>query len=221
MKIYTMLFTTLVSIFSFHCFGQENYVIASAETRKTPLKFDNKSSEDLVVESYYVEEVINMPFGKRTTKYEVSKLDMVNTYDLGPNNTRIVTPKYKKTKVKESEISIQSKDLADSTEVAIKPIKVEVTASAAATKYANVDIVSTYAKVLDKGDESADMLKKVADKAYFDGEWVLAVKYYSQLFNINADLEAVYYYRYAQSLKATNQTEKGNEMMQLFEEKNL
>lgn len=219
MKTYVIL-TAIVFTFSLSCFGQstdrapDNLAIENATVRS-----DNSPKENLVIVAYYVEETINMTFGKRITKYEVSKLSMVNTYDLGPNNTRVVTPIYRKAKVKN--VALQSKTLIDSSVVKIEPVNVEVIPPTEIPTYLTIDVVDTYAKVLDKGYKSVEMLTKVADRAYFEGDLVTAAKYYEELFVMKSDLDAMYYYRYAESLKGINQMEKANEAMLLFESKNV
>lgn len=221
MKTYEALFIAIVFVFSFSCFGQskdnalQNMIIENATVRS-----DNSSKENRVIVGYYVEETINMTFGKRVTKYEVSKLDMVYTNDLGPNNTRVVTPIYRKPKVKRVDLVLQSKTYIDSSAINIKLIKVEVVAPTEDPKYLMIDVVDTYAKVLDKGYKSVEMLTKVADRAYFDGDLARAAKYYEELFIMKTDLDAMYYYRYAESLKGINQMGKANEAMLLFESKN-
>lgn len=221
MKTYETLFIAIVFVFSFSCFGQskdnalQNMIIENATVRS-----DNSSKENMVIVGYYVEETINMTFGKRVTKYEVSKLDMVYTNDLGPNNTRVVTPIYRKPKVRRVDLVLQSKTYIDSSAINIKSIKVEVVAPTEDPKYLTIDVVDTYAKVLDKGYKSVEMLTKVADRAYFDGDLATAAKYYEELFIMKTDLDAMYYYRYAESLKGINQMGKANEAMLLFESKN-
>ncbi len=89
-------------------------------------------------------------------------------------------------------------------------------------EYIEVDIVQTYERVMGKGYKSDAMIKKVADRHFFNGDLVLAAQWYTELFDcLPSELEAVYYYRYAQSLKAVNQPEKATEMMKLFESKSL
>lgn len=221
MKTYEALFIAIVFVFSFSCFGQskdnalQNMIIENATVRS-----DDSSKENRVIVGYYVEETINMTFGKRVTKYEVSKLDMVYTNDLGPNNTRVVTPIYRKPKVRRVDLVLQSKTYIDSSAINIKPIKVELVAPTEDPKYLTIDVVDTYAKVLDKGYKSVEMLTKVADRAYFDGDLATAAKYYEELFVMKTDLDAMYYYRYAESLKGINQMGKANEAMLLFESKN-
>lgn len=214
-----------MSVLSFHIYGQTTNDIAMTSTSKNAAsKAEPVPKDDLVIVGYYVEEVINMTFGKRITKYEVSKLDMVYTNDLGPNNTRTVTPIYRKAKVKKVNTalaSLQSKSIIDTSAIKIEPVKVEVTAPAEEPKYISIDIIDTYAKVLDKGYKSAEMLTKVADKAYFNGDLVMAAKYYEELFTTTSDIEPMYYYRYAQALKAINQKDKADEMMRMFEMENI
>lgn len=215
MKTYEVPFIAIVFIFSSNCLGQVSSH-ASAISGS-----DNTSKDGLVIVGYYVEETINMTFGKRITKYEVSKLSMVYTNDLGPNNTRVVTPIYRKPKIKTVDIALQSKTFVDSSAVNIKPVKIEVIVPVEAPKYLTIDVVDTYAKVLDKGYKSVEMLTKVADRAYFDGDLTTAAKYYEELFAMTKDLESMYYYRYSQALKAINQEGKADEMMLLFESKNI
>ena len=155
MKTYWVLFIAFVFNFSFNCFGQsKDSAPAITAIDNATVRSDNSSKENLVIVGYYVEETINMTFGKRITKYEVSKLDMVYTNDLGPNNTRVVTPIYRKPRVKRGDIALQSKAVVDSGVTNIEPIKVEVIAPTEDSKYVTIDVVDTYAKVLDKGYKS-------------------------------------------------------------------
>lgn len=224
MKAYVRYFIATMSVLSFHIYGQTtNDIAMTSSNGNAASKSETAPKEDLVIVGYYVEEVINMTFGKRITKYEVSKLDMVYTNDLGPNNTRTVTPIYRKAKVKKvnTALALQSKNIVDTSAIKIEPVKVEVIAPTEAPKYISIDIIDTYAKVLDKGYKSIMMLTKVADKAYFNGDLVMAAKYYEELFNMTSDLESIYYYRYAQALKAINQKDKADEMMRMFESENI
>ncbi|QOG03006.1 hypothetical protein [Flavobacterium sp. MDT1-60] len=223
MKTYAVKITTIACVFSFSCFAQRaaSNTPVIAPIANAHSQSDNKSDNDLVLDYYHVEETINMTFGRRVVKYEVSKLDMVNTYDLGPNNTRTVTPVYRKAKVKPTEIAMLSKAIKDTVSTSIAPVKVAMIAPAQKAKYLTVNRTKTYMQVIDKGYASADMLKKVADQHYFDGEMTAAAKYYAQLLEMSPDSEASYYYRYAQSLKEIGQTEKANEIMVVFENKNM
>ena len=223
MKKYEAILCTLAFVFSLGCFAQRtNHASASPATGKTTLLTDSLSNDDLVIQSYYVEERINKLFGGRIITYQVSKLDMVDTYDLGPNNTRTVIPNYVKRKPKVAPNAIEAKTLVASSSVSVEPVKVEITAPAPTTsKYVTVNMVDTYEKVIDKGYKSIDMLKKVADRFYFEGNLSAAAGYYTQLFEEAKDLEVIYYYRYAQSLKAINENEKANTLMKRFKSETL
>ncbi|QLC66708.1 hypothetical protein LPB248_10535 [Flavobacterium sp. LPB0248] len=223
MKKYEAILCTLAFVFSLGCFAQRtNHASASPTTGKTTLLTDSLSTGDYVIQSYYVEERINKLFGGRIITYQVSKLDMVDTYDLGPNNTRTVIPNYVKRKPKVAPNAIEAKALVASSSAPLEPVKVEVTApSAISSKYVSVNVVDTYEKVIDKGYKSIDMLKKVADRFYFEGNLSAAAGYYTQLFEETKDLEVIYYYRYAQSLKAINEDEKANTLMKRFKSETL
>lgn len=223
MKKYEAILCTLAFVFSLGSFAQRtNHASASPATGKTTLLTDSLSTGDYVIQSYYVEERINKLFGGRIITYQVSKLDMVDTYDLGPNNTRTVIPKYVKRKPKVAPNVIEAKTLVASLPASVEPVKVEVTAPASiSSKYVSVNLVDTYEKVIDKGYKSVDMLKKVADRFYFEGNLSAAAGYYTKLFGETQDLDIIYYYRYAQSLKAINEDEKANALMKRFKSETL
>lgn len=242
MKAYVIYFTTIISVFSIKSFGQDTKNSSIIVTKGSVVsKTDNTTKDDRVIVGYYVEETINAAFGKRVTKYEVSKLDMVYTNDLGPNNTRVVTPIYRKTKTRTVQgipftktldtvaetirpvvvDVITPAEIRNNAAETVKPVAVNVIPPSEGQKYLTIDVVKTYAKVLSKGYKSIEMLTKVADRAYFEGDLTTAAKYYGELLNMNTKLDAMYYYRYAQSLKGINQVKKGEEMMRLFESKNM
>jgi hypothetical protein len=223
MKKFALFCTAIGSVFSYSCFAQSNVKTLT----------DASSKNDLAVVSYHVEERINMNFGGSIRTYDVTNLNLITPKDLGKNNIRIITPKYGKINAKAVAVETVSSGGIKSTVEAIKssarvnatvatPPKEKVLAAPDVTRdYVNIDIVGTYERILDKGYKSVDMIIKVADKHFFAGDMTLAAKWYTELFNNKTDLEAVYYYRYAQSLLDTGQTAKGNEMMKVFESKSL
>ncbi|MES2573627.1 MAG: hypothetical protein V4572_01670 [Bacteroidota bacterium] len=222
----TFFFIAIISVFSLSCFAQGTDAVSSNSKKgNTSLKSDNlAANEDYAIVSYHVVEKI----GGNVTTYNVSNLNLINKNDLGPNNSRVITPKYGKVKIKakpKAEDSIEVPKIAfDSTIDTEKLIKENELTPPPAKKleFIMVDIMSTYERILDKGGyESLEMLKKVANNRYFKGELREAYKWYSQLFAKTSDLEIVYYYRYAQVLKSVGQTNKANEMMKVFENKKL
>ena len=85
--------------------------------------------------------------------------------------------------------------------------------------YAYIKAVSTYERVAEKGYKSEDMFQKLGNSYYFNGELDKSAKWYDELFKMNPNQEPEYCYRYAQSLKAIGQTDKANEMLEIFHQK--
>jgi hypothetical protein len=220
MKNYTLLLAAIAGIFSFNCFAQDNKgVAADAKWGSTVVMSDKMSDNQFKVVSYHVEEKINQTFGSSTSTYTVSNLSLVNTNDLGPNNSRLVTPNYIREKVAVVASNLSNTPTKIIGEVALKTIKIDTIISKEKKTSIKINILNTYERVLNKGYKSVEMLKKVADRSFFDDDLIMAAEWYCQLFEITTDLEPVYYYRYAKSLMAINQMEKANEMMKLFENK--
>lgn len=224
MKNYAPLLIAIASVFSFGCFAQHNNSGPdNMEMGNAQFTSDRMSGNGLAVVSYHVEERVKMAYSSNITTYNVSSLSLVNTNDLGPNNTRIITPKYGRAKVETVALDYEQPKVPipiNVIPIAVVSINIPVVSVRKVTSV-NIDILSTYERVLDKGYKSVDMLKRVGNGRFFDGDLTIAAKWYSQLFDITTDLEAEYYYRYAQALKSISQTEKANEMMAIFENKNL
>lgn len=214
MKKCAHFFVAIANVSFFCCFSQQNN------------QNDISNNQQLAVVSYHVEERVNMNFGSSITTYDVPSLDMVNSYQLVGDNVRIITPKYA-TIISKTEKVDKAKENNQEAVVSLAPIvqnKIitdEIVKEEQKSDHVNIDVVGTYERVMDKGYRSVDMLTKVADRHFFDGNLILAAKWYHELFENETDLEAVYYYRYAQSLLAVGQTDKGNEMMKIFETKSL
>ncbi|NMH29156.1 OmpA family protein [Flavobacterium silvaticum] len=84
------------------------------------------------------------------------------------------------------------------------------------TKYAYIDATETYERIVEKGYKSPEVLTKLANSYYFNSQFDKAAKWYGELFAMTNDVEAEVYYRYAQSLKATGNYAKSNDMMNAF-----
>ncbi|MFH6996241.1 tetratricopeptide repeat protein, partial [Flavobacterium sp. FlaQc-48] len=85
--------------------------------------------------------------------------------------------------------------------------------------YAYIEAIKTYERVADKGYKSEDLFKKLGNSYYFNSDFEDAAKWYTELFAMNPSPEAEYYYRYAQCLKSTGQTDKANKILQEFNAK--
>lgn len=229
MKNFTPLFVALACAFSLGCFAQHSDGdMADAGGPSPSINMD----DEMVVVSYHVEERINMKFGSRITTYDVKSLSLVNTTDLGPDNTRVVTPIYGKAKPKPQAESLvpavasaafaaTEKPMAPVNFVTppMPPVEKKIDPSKTATTSVKIDLINTYERVLDKGYQSIDLLKKVGNSRFFDGDLVTAAKWYTRLFELTTEVETEIYYRYAQSLKAVKQMDKANEMTAIWEKK--
>lgn len=86
-------------------------------------------------------------------------------------------------------------------------------------KYAYVDAIKTYERLFEKGYKSVDMLQNLGNAYYFKADLEGAAKWYTELFALTQDVDAEYYYRYAQSLKAIKDYKKADAMLAKFNEK--
>ncbi|MCW2121140.1 OmpA family protein [Flavobacterium sp. 7A] len=83
--------------------------------------------------------------------------------------------------------------------------------------YAYIDAIKTYERLFEKGYKSQDMLLKLANAYYFNGDLTNAAKYYKALFSVTTDFTPECFYRFAQSLKAIKEYGKADKMMAKFD----
>lgn len=83
-------------------------------------------------------------------------------------------------------------------------------------EYAYIDAITTFEKVAEKGYVDEKMLQRLGNAYYFNGELTKALKWYEALFAMNMQQEPEYYYRYAQSLKASGNYQKADETLETF-----
>ena len=86
-------------------------------------------------------------------------------------------------------------------------------------KYAYVDAIKTYERLYEKGYKSPEMLLKLGNAYYFNAELEKAAKWYGELYATSPEQEPEFYYRYSQSLRATKDYAKADEMMNKFNAK--
>lgn len=84
------------------------------------------------------------------------------------------------------------------------------------TNLAFVDALEIYEKVVAKGYENQDLLKKLGDAYYFNAQYVKAGKWYKELFELNPEMPAVYNFRYGQTLKAQGDYDNADIWLQKF-----
>lgn len=216
-----ILFIYLISMgstFVFNCYSQKNKNIVASEKMDS----SNKAGQKIIakdVKEYHVEENINMKFGGYTTTYVVTDSSLVNKYDLGPNNTRVVTQQYKK--------KIQVVDVPNEKTIempkTVQPLN-DITIPNITTPNINekhngiayIYMIKTYQRIADKGYKSVEIFRKLGNAYYYNSEMEKAVKCYIELFAMTTDLEPEYYYRYAQSLRSIGKNDKANEMLEKY-----
>ncbi|MEA9415917.1 tetratricopeptide repeat protein, partial [Flavobacterium sp. PL02] len=86
-------------------------------------------------------------------------------------------------------------------------------------QYAYIDAIATYEKVAEKGYKDQEMFQRLGNAYYFNGELTKAAKWYQALFEMNPEQEPEYYYRYAQTLKATGDYAKADKTLESFNKK--
>lgn len=220
-------------MFSFGCFAQKAKPSKIDEKPKAVQKVpdtlidDEKPASAIAIKSYYVEENINQKFGGHTLTYEVPTLNLINKYDLGPNNTRVITPKYTDVKPPNSPAEANKSFLkpTDVKKNEMEPINANVTIQqykeeelpkndmAESEKYLYVYLIKTYERVAEKGYKSVDIFQKLGDAYFFLGEYPKSVKWYEELFKMTSSVDSEYYDRYAHALKKIGQQEKAAEII--------
>lgn len=84
-------------------------------------------------------------------------------------------------------------------------------------EYAYVDARKIYVNLAKKGYESPEIFKKIADSYYFNGEYEDAASWLQKFVDkYPNDVTAEYYFRFAQSLRAINDYEGADKMMNAF-----
>lgn len=205
-NILTTCIISIGSVFIFNCYSQKN---KSIPTNKTEQKIIAKD-----ITEYHVEENINMKFGGYTTTYVVTDSSLVNKYDLGPNNTRVVTQQNKK-KIQVVDVPVEKKIEAQKTVLPTNTIVIP-TVTERHNGIAYIYMIKTYQRIADKGYKSVEIFRKLGNAYYYNSEMEKAVKCYVELFAMTSDLEPEYYYRYAQSLRSIGKNDKADEMLEKY-----
>jgi hypothetical protein len=137
MKKNDIIYLATFSIFLFKGYSQESMRnddgLAIQQSNMISQNYQDSDGEaETYIKYYHVVETINMKFGGSITSYNVSDKSLIRTNDLGPNNTRVITPKFgekkirttkEKTTTESPKRSIVNKTVVERT--ADKPKKVE------------------------------------------------------------------------------------------------
>lgn len=87
------------------------------------------------------------------------------------------------------------------------------------TKYAYVDPIKTYERVAAKGYKSVELFQKLGNSSYSNFKLDKAAAWYGELFAMTTDLDPIYYYRYAESLRFICQNEKADAVIEKLKSK--
>lgn len=83
-------------------------------------------------------------------------------------------------------------------------------------KLAYIDAIKTYEKIVKKGFVNAEICCKIGDAYYFNANYKIAAEWYQKAFSLTSELNPEYYYRFAISLKSSNQLEESDKYMVQF-----
>ncbi|BFP39691.1 OmpA family protein [Flavobacteriaceae bacterium GF1] len=89
-------------------------------------------------------------------------------------------------------------------------------------EYSFSPAIDIYKRVLEKGYESADLLKRLGNSYYFNAKYEEAAPIYKQLITTYGDNDSIitpdFYFRYAQTLKTLGEDEDADKMLATFSE---
>jgi tetratricopeptide (TPR) repeat protein len=209
MKNYIFIYIIIVSVFLNSVSAQKAKIapanIKMQESKTVPKTIRKTTSADVKI--YHVEENINNKFGGHTTTYDVLDSNLINKTDLGPNNTRVITPRVAKEEKIIKEIILEKIPVIES-------IPIEKN-----NDYAFVFMIKTYERIAEKGYKSVEMFQKLGNCYFYNSEMEKASRWYCELFEMNTDLESEYYYRYAKSLRSIGENDKASEILEKLNQK--
>ncbi|MBT8262250.1 MAG: PD40 domain-containing protein [Bacteroidia bacterium] len=84
--------------------------------------------------------------------------------------------------------------------------------------FAFMDARDAYIKAVESGYRSVNVLSRLGDSYYFNGEYADAAKWYGALFAYSEDIDSEYIYRYAQSLKTIGKYATADRIMDKLNE---
>ncbi|RZS93101.1 OmpA family protein [Aquimarina brevivitae] len=85
-------------------------------------------------------------------------------------------------------------------------------------RYEYIDAQQSYLRVLEKGYRSAELFKNLGDSYYYNSQFAEAQKWYKELIESypKEEIEANYFFKYAQCLKSQEKYEEANTYMEQF-----
>lgn len=154
-----------------------------------------------------IENSVKSPSTNISQKVDINNLDQENKKTETP---LVPAPKEKLNQTAITLNTLNKIENSNKLSISDKPKKVDTSAF--------VDIIKTYERVVEKGYEPIEILKKLADSYFFNNELEKSEKYYGKLFKKTTDLEPEYYYRYSAALRSKGQIEMADQYLKKFNE---
>ena len=82
------------------------------------------------------------------------------------------------------------------------------------------EAIKIYSKIVEAGNETPEVLEKLAQANYYNANYAQANIWYSKLVSLNQNLKSEDRYRYAQTLKSVGKTDEANVQLDLFKKLN-
>lgn len=86
-----------------------------------------------------------------------------------------------------------------------------------AAKKAPIDVLSVYEDVVAQGYESAQVYRKLANGRFFESNYTEARKWYSKLFEMDSNPDAIDYLRYSKTLAALDEHDLAKDFKARYE----
>ena len=86
------------------------------------------------------------------------------------------------------------------------------------SNFAFIDARDSYIRAVESGYRSVNVLSRLGDSYYFNGEYEDAAKWYGALFEYSEEIDSEYIYRYAQSLKTIGKYATADRIMDKLNE---
>jgi tetratricopeptide (TPR) repeat protein len=175
-------------------------------------------------------------------------LSLIPKYNLGANNIRLITPRYKKEKKeiivksdiqqrkvvhpklvsnsigtpknsKDSLTQIVEEERTIESKVQVIDGKLESKTPEKSDDFIYVNITETYERIAAKGYKSVELFKKLGDNYFLMGNHTNSCKWYRELYKMDHNQDAEFFYRYATSLRHIGQTDDADRVLELMSKK--
>lgn len=160
-------------------------------------------NESYVKKNYYIET-------KNLNKEEGINRSPTNLVEIKIDSKKIEIPE--NPKLEKASLALVIRNLTKSEPVAV----VNDETSRIKRDHLFINIIDIYERVAEKGYQSIYLFKELGNYYFFKNQMGKAARWYEELFAMTTDLEPVYYYRFGDALKKTGKTERGNAMVEKF-----